>query len=158
MTPLSPRELGLLRDARRAVLATTARDGSARLVPITFVIANAAADGADADGDLVFYSSLDEKPKSVADPRDLARVRDIEERPRVAVLVDVWSEDWAELGWIRLAGSARLIEPDGRADGEHGRAIGLLRQKYSQYAAHELESRPVIRVQIDLVRTWFASP
>jgi len=152
MTPLSTRELDLLGAARRAVLATTARDGSARLVPIAFVIADA-----HGEDDLVLYSALDEKPKSVADPRDLARVRDIEERPGVVVLVDVWSEDWAALGWIRLLGKARLVGPDEEPT-EHSRAVSLLRAKYVQYANHRLERRPMIRVQIERATSWFASP
>ena len=104
MTPLTARELELLSGARRAVMATIAPDGAPRLVPITFVFS---------DG--VIYTALDEKPKSVADPRDLARVHDIEARPRVSVLVDSWSEDWSELGWLRLSGTARLIGPDGES-------------------------------------------
>ena len=108
MTPLSARELELLKEARRAVLATLAPDGTPRLVPITYVFA---------DG--LIYTPLDEKPKTVADPRDLARVHDIEQRPRVSVLVDAWDEDWSQLGWLRLHGNARLIGPDGESVPEH---------------------------------------
>jgi len=146
VTPLSERELQLLREARRAVLATTAADGSARLVPITFVLEH-----------VVLYTALDEKPKSVADPRDLARVHDIEARPRVSLLVDRWSEDWSELGWLRLSGTAALIGPDGDAALEHAHAISLLRAKYRQYEAHRLETRPVVRIAVDGARSWFAS-
>ena len=121
-------------------------------MPIAFVIADA-----HGEDDLVLYSALDEKPKSVADPRDLARVRDIEERPGVVVLVDVWSEDWAALGWIRLLGKARLVGPDEEPT-EHSRAVSLLRAKYVQYANNRLERRPMIRVQIERATSWFASP
>ena len=65
----------------------------------------------------VLYSALDEKPKSVADPRELGRVRDILARPSVSVLVDRWSEDWSELAWLRLDGNALLIEPTGPGRG-----------------------------------------
>lgn len=145
MTPLTERELDLLRAARRAVLATIADDGSPRLVPITFAFEHE-----------VIYSALDEKPKSVADPRDLARVHDIEARPRVSVLVDTWSEDWSALGWLRVAGSARLIGPDGESAPEHAKAVRHLRAKYAQYATHGLETRPVIRIQIERATSWFA--
>lgn len=146
MTGLSAREINLLRSARRAVLATIADDAAPRLVPITFAF-----------DDGVIYSALDEKPKSVADPRNLARVHDIEQRPRVSVLVDEWSEEWSALGWVRVLGSARLIGPDDESAPEHSRAISLLRAKYEQYAAHALETRPVIRIEIDRSRSWFAS-
>ena len=43
----------------------------------------------------------------MADPRDLARVHDIEQRPRVAVLVDRWDEDWS---------APRLGSPGGHGD------------------------------------------
>jgi PPOX class probable F420-dependent enzyme len=92
--------MDVLSSARRAVLATIREDGSPRLVPITFAVAH--------DGDaMVLYSPLDEKPQKVGDVRQLARVRDILARPRVAVLVDRWREDWAELAWMRLDGTGQ---------------------------------------------------
>ena len=146
MQPLSARELELLTTARRAVLASSRPNGKARLVPITFVV-----------DDGVLYTALDEKPKSVSDPRDLARVQDIERDPRVSVLVDVWSEDWTELGWLRLEGRARLIEPDGESAAEHDHAVALLRSKYPQYADQALETRPLIGIELGAARSWFAT-
>ena len=147
----------MLRDARRAVLATIALDGAPRLVPITFAVdvSHAAS---------IVYTPLDEKPKTVADPRDLARVQDILARPRVALLVDDWSEDWSHLGWLRLSGSARLLDrdddsaSDDHSTTEHGRAVALLRSKYEQYATHALELRPIIRIELVRSTSWFASP
>lgn len=102
----------------------------------------------------VLYSALDEKPKSVADPRELGRVRDILTRPSVSVLVDRWSEDWSELAWLRLDGNALLIEPTGQTADEHVRAIGLLRDRYPQYATQHLEERPVLRIAIERAVDW----
>jgi len=146
VTPLSGRELELLREARRAVLATLAPDGTPRLVPIAFVFAEGG-----------IYSPLDDKPKKVTDPRDLARVHDIERRPRVSVLVDAWDEDWTRLAWLRLQGTARLINPDGESVPEHANAITLLRSKYLQYASHGLESRPIIRIEVSRTTSLFAT-
>ena len=118
--------MDVLSSARRAVLATIREDGSPRLVPITYAVAH--------DGDaMVLYSALDEKPKTVGNVRDLERVRDILARPRVAVVVDHWSEDWTELAWVRLDGTASLLDPADRAAdpasaAEHKHAIGLLRR------------------------------
>jgi hypothetical protein len=108
---LTPAERELLVATRRATLATIAPDGAPRLVPVCFVVI----------GDVV-WSPLDEKPKAVDDVRSLARVRDIRERPTVALLVDRWSET-----------------------------------KYPQYADHDLESRPMIRIEIAGVRSWSAA-
>jgi coenzyme F420-0:L-glutamate ligase / coenzyme F420-1:gamma-L-glutamate ligase len=123
--------------------------GSPRLVPIAFAIEG---DGA------VIYSALDEKPKSVADVRALARVRDILARPQVSLLVDRWSEEWNSLGWVRLDGDARLLEPtDPDAAAEHAHAVSLLRARYPQYANQRLETLPVIRIVISNVAEWSAA-
>ncbi len=110
----------------------------------------------DAPGGLLIYSALDEKPKSVADPRALARVRDIGTRPHVAVLVDHWEEDWSHLAWVRLEGTAKLLDPTDSSAAEHSMAVGLLRARYPQYATHALEERPMIRIAVERVSGWSA--
>jgi PPOX class probable F420-dependent enzyme len=142
---LSAAERAFLGGARRAVLATIAGDGGPRLVPVCFVL--------DPDRPVI-YTPLDEKPKTVDDPRGLARVRDILADPRVTILVDRWDEDWANLAWLRLAGTATLLEGGGGQDGEHSTAVGALRARYAQYRAHRLETRPLIRVAVDHVASW----
>ncbi len=129
------------------MLATIAPDGRPRLVPMAFAV----ADGGD--GPLILYSALDEKPKSVSDTRALARVRDILARPRASVLVDDWSEDWTRLAWLRLDGLATLLDPEDDA-AEHATAVRLLRERYPQYATHQLETRPVMRIEVDRVVGW----
>ena len=130
--------------ARRAVLATIAPDGRPRTVPVCFAL----------DPRLpILYTPIDEKPKATVDARGLARVRDLERDPRVAVLVDRWDEDWSGLGWVRLVGRAGLLEA---GEGEHTAAVLGLRRRYAQYASHDLESRPVIRVSIARVTGWGA--
>jgi PPOX class probable F420-dependent enzyme len=128
---------------------TLAADGRPRPVPIAYAFE-------DAPQGLVVYSALDEKRKAVADPRDLARVRDMGMRPRVAVLVDHWAEDWAHLAWVRLEGKAFLLEPTDDPTSEHAHAVRLLRARYPQYATHALETRPVIRIAVERVSGWSA--
>jgi PPOX class probable F420-dependent enzyme len=141
---LRPAEAALLHEARRGVLATLAADGHARLVPIAYAF--------DIEQEVI-YSALDEKPKSFDDPRRLARVRDILARPSVTVLVDRWSEDWAQLAWVRLEGEAALIESEVEPE-EHARAVSLLRERYPQYARQKLEDRPVVRVRVERSSSW----
>ncbi len=144
---LVPIELEFLRAARTAVLATMDDRGLPRLVPICFVATSSPA--------LLIHSPLDEKPKHVADPHDLARVRDIARRPEVSLLIDRWSEDWRQLGWLRLEGIADVIEPGGDAAGaEHAAAVAALREKYPQYETQRLEDRPMIRIRIQRGRSW----
>ena len=150
MPALTPAQARLIDDARVAVLATQGPDGEPRLVPITF------AATAESTG-LIIYTPLDEKPKSVTDPRRLARVRDILARPHVSVLVNNWSEDWRQLSWLRLAGRATLVEPGIDESAEHGRAVALLRARYEQYEQQRLDRRPVIRIEVHRVTGWSAT-
>lgn len=136
---LTPADRQFLGAARTATLATIAPDGRPRLVPICCVVI-----------DDVVWSPLDEKPKQGSDPRALARVRDIERDPRVALLVDRWSEDWSKLAWLRIAGRAEL------ADSEPS-VVAALRAKYPQYDDHDLASRPMIAIEIEAVSGWSAS-
>ena len=141
--------------ARSATLATIATDGRPRLVPICFVVGSD-----DASGRPRLYSPLDEKPKRTADPRALARVRDLLVRPDMSLLVDRWSEDWSRLGWLRLEGRGDVLEPQGDLGseandrGEHTTAVAALRNKYPQYATHALETRPIISLTIDRAVGW----
>ena len=138
--------------ARTATLATIAPSGRPRLVPICFVV------GPDApDGRPRLYSPLDDKPKAVADPRRLARVRDLLLRPDATLLVDRWSEDWDHLGWLRLETTAALLEPGaGSLGAEHVDAVDALRTKYPQYEGHRLDARPILRFSVDRAVAWGA--
>jgi PPOX class probable F420-dependent enzyme len=145
---LTPLEREFLSGARRAILATIDGAGRPRLVPICFVVGDPLAAPR-------IYTPLDEKPKRSANPHELERVRDIVKRPDVSILVDRWSEDWAQLGWLRLQGEASLIEPgDSPAIAEHTAAVTALRAKYPQYATHRLEGRPIVRIVIERSRSW----
>jgi PPOX class probable F420-dependent enzyme len=149
---LSPAALRFLAEARRVTLATIDDDGRPRLVPICIVVSEDRATEAP-----VVHTPLDEKPKQVDDPWRLARVHDITLRPAVSILVDRWSEDWTELAWLRVHGHAVLLEPGDRlALDEREAAIEALRDKYAQYAGHDLESRPLIRVVLTSA-TWWAA-
>ncbi len=132
--------LGFLDAARRAVLATIGPGGRPRPLPVCFAVA----------GDAI-WTPLDLKPKRGLDPRSLARVRDVLARPQVALLVDRWSEDWADLAWLRVEGTADLIEPGGAG---HIAAVAALRQRYPQYATQPLEGRPLIRIQPTRALAW----
>ncbi len=146
---LDSRQRALLDGARTATLATLRRDGTPRLVPVCFVASEVPADGA-----LLVHTPIDDKPKATDDPRSLARVRDILRRPDVGLLVHRWDEDWAELAWLRLGGVARLVEPTEREP--HAPAIARLREKYPQYADHDLEHRPLIEIRVEEATCWFA--
>jgi len=141
--PLTAAEAALATEARRATLATIDPRGRPRLVPVCFVL----EPGAER-----LWIPLDDKPKRVADPRSLARVRDIAARPEVALLVDRWSEDWDTLAWLRLQGRAALVEPPDVPAG----IVANLRARYPQYETHALEQRPMLVIHIQSSTSWQA--
>jgi PPOX class probable F420-dependent enzyme len=143
---LSSVERAFLEAARRAVLVTIALDGRPRPVPICFVI--------DRERPIV-WTPIDDKPKRDDDPLALARVRDIVADRRVAVLVDRWDEDWTRLAWLRCEGRATLVQPD---DADHPRVVADLRAKYPQYHEHRLETRPLIRIDLERSTSWGLPP
>jgi PPOX class probable F420-dependent enzyme len=150
LAQLSAADLRLLGEARYAVLATLRADGTPRLVPCTYAFSPPRPESR-----LVLYTPLDAKRKSVAEPRLLARVRDIAARPRVGVLAHRWDEDWRGLAWLRMDGEAALLEPPSE---EHRDAVELLRARYAPYAVQDLEARPMIRIEVDAIASWRATP
>ncbi|MDF1720244.1 MAG: TIGR03668 family PPOX class F420-dependent oxidoreductase [Minwuia sp.] len=126
--------------SRRPVgrLGTASGDGFPHVVPVCFALA----------GDTVFIP-IDEKKKT-GDPRLLKRLRNIMENEKVCLLVDRYSEDWAELGWVMLRGKARVE----MVAAEVHTAVQLLRVRYHQYADMDLESRPIIVIDVDLCTHW----
>jgi PPOX class probable F420-dependent enzyme len=147
---LTAAERAFLEDARRAVLATTAADGHARLVPICYAVEPVERDERSLQP-FAIWSPLDEKPKRTDDPLALARVRDVLARPKVTLLVDRWSEDWTQLAWVRIRGSASVAEP---GHPSHRRMVDVLRSRYPQYADHALDRRPMLRIVVDAVSSW----
>ena len=128
-----------LADSNVAVLATVAEDGRPHAVPICYAL-----DGA------VIYFAVDHKPKR---SRDLKRLRNIAANPNVCILVEHYEHDWNRLWWIRVDGSARILE-DGD---ESARAIALLVDRYMQYRGNE-PSGPVVAVGIERLSGWSAAP
>ncbi len=151
-----------LSEIRRAVLVTAGSSGRLRPVLVCFAVAPSPLDA--------LWTPIDEKPKQSSDPRRLARVRDIMQRPAIALLVERWDEDWSRLAWLRLEGEARLLEPGEAAAaaareggghdrtcherGEHATAVTALRERYPQYATHDLERRPIIRIEVTRAVAW----
>jgi coenzyme F420-0:L-glutamate ligase / coenzyme F420-1:gamma-L-glutamate ligase len=137
---LTPAVLAFLDGQRVAHLATASEHGHPHVVPVCFAVL----------GQTV-YSAIDEKPKR-GEPYSLRRVRNILSNPQASLVADVYDEqDWSRLGFVLLAGRARLIEPGGD---EHARAVARLRERYLQYQAMALDQRPVVALDVDRVTTW----
>src|SRR6187402_2526555 len=85
-------EMTFIQQQRAARLATADENGSPTLVPVCY-----ACDGT------YFFTPLDEKPKHVPVTR-LRRVRNIEARHEAALLIDRYSDDWTQLGYVQIHG------------------------------------------------------
>jgi PPOX class probable F420-dependent enzyme len=136
---LSARSRRLLTEARVARLASADQYARPHVVPIVF---------AWSEGHL--YTPIDRKPKSVRDWRELRRVRNIETNGRVSVVIDEYSEEWADLVWVRVEGTADILTEGADRD----RAARLLEAKYQQYRKLPLNDAPIIRIAIENVSEW----
>jgi PPOX class probable F420-dependent enzyme len=122
-----------------ARLATLRRDGSPRLVPVTFALVD----------ELLCFAVDEVKPKR---DRRLARLADIARDSRVALLVDHYDADWSRLWWVRVDGHAAA-----HAEGPlRERALDVLAAKYPPYrTARPLG--PVVAITPERWTGWSAA-
>ncbi len=125
-------------EARVARLATLQPDGRPHVVPITFAV----------DDDTVYFA-VDAKPKRT---HDLQRLKNIRAHPAVSVLIDHYEDDWDELWWVRIDGTARIVDDPIEAR----RAMELLASRYAQYAASP-PGGPVVAITVDRMSGWSAA-
>lgn len=132
-------ERDFITHGRVAHMATVGADGRPVVVPIVYAF----------DGRL--YTPIDAKPKRVEAQR-LRRVQNIQANPHVAIVVDRYSENWNELAWALIRGTAVVV-----ANGaDYATGIDLLRQKYPQYATLSLSDSLLIIVTPTTICGWRA--
>ena len=131
-------ELDFLIRARVGRLATADSAAQPHVIPVVF-----ATDGRK------LYMPVDEKPKRVR-PRELKRVRNLLENPKVAFTVDQYDEDWTQLSWLMVRGNGTLVE-NGEAQIT---GVRLLQEKYAQYETMPLQDRPLIVITPLDVTSW----
>ncbi|HMG34133.1 MAG TPA: TIGR03668 family PPOX class F420-dependent oxidoreductase [Blastocatellia bacterium] len=124
---------------RVAHLATADDAGQPLVIPVCYVLSRG-----------ILYSALDEKPKAIA-ARSLRRAKNIQQNPRVSLVIDDYSDDWSQLAYVLISGKAELIFPD---HAEHARAVELLRNKYDQYRSMAIHEAPMIRIVPERVKRW----
>lgn len=116
-------------------MATVGTDSEPHLVPITFAIENR-----------VVYSMVDHKPKSTL---RLRRLDNIRHNPRVSLLVDHYESEWTNLWWVRIDGTATVVDSGGGWE----TARRLLTEKYHPYRLRPPDG-PAVVVEITAVRSW----
>ena len=144
LAEMTPQARALLEGGRVGRLATIDARGAPHVVPVCFALLT------PPEGAGRIYSVVDEKPKRSV---RLQRVRNIEAQPKVALVVDRYAEDWSELAWVMVRGSAQVLD----GGEEYGSALAALRAKYEQYRSMHLEGRPLIRLVPQRVNGWSAS-
>ena len=132
----------LLERCRVARLATASRASRPHVIPFCYAI----------DGDSIVFV-VDEKPKAAG--RTLTRLRNIAENPQVAIVADVWDEDWSRLEYVLVHGEA-AIDDDAAA---FAMAVAALRARYPQYREMRLEPgrNPLVRIRPTRIHHWRAS-
>ena len=129
----------LLDASRVARMGFVDDDGAPRVLPVTFTVA----------GETIF-SAVDQKRKRVAGER-LARVQWLRSRPRAALTVDHYDEDWSRLAWVQALGSVRILRADDSPEG-----LDALRDRYRQYA-DESPAGPLLALTPERLLWWQAS-
>lgn len=125
-------------------LATAGADGAPHVIPVCYAVDDAGV-----------YVVADEKPKR-RPARELARLRNLRENPRAALVVDDYDEDWTRLAYVLVRGPVRLLE-DAAA---HAAALRLLRARYPQYLRMALDdpaAHPILQLNPQRIHLWRAA-
>ena len=138
-TTLTESERAFVLARRVAHLATAGANGRPHVVPVCFAY----------DGQR-YYIPLDQKPKTVS-PLSLRRARNIASNPGASLLFDHYDDDWSRLGFVLVHGSAALEAGGGSF---HEIALPLLRERYPQYRAMDLERSPLIVIEPQHISAW----
>ncbi len=126
---------------RVARLATADAGAAPHVVPICYALA----------GDC-FYFVVDEKPKRSR--LGLKRLRNLAANPKVALLIDNYSDDWTRLAYLLVQGEgAVVIDAD-----EYASTLAALRARYPQYRSMPLAiaTHPMVRIRPLHLHLWRA--
>ncbi|MDQ3854169.1 MAG: TIGR03668 family PPOX class F420-dependent oxidoreductase [Thermoproteota archaeon] len=130
--------------ARVARLATIDSEFKPHLVPVVFVF----------DGNH-FFIPIDEKRKT-AKPAKLKRIRNIQDNPNVALLIDEYSEDWTKLAFVMIQGKASIASIT-QGNIQLREAYKKLVMKYLQYEKVGIGEMCII-IAPEKVASWSNSP
>lgn len=113
-------------------------DGHPRVLPVTYAVL-----------ERTLVTAIDHKRKRVPAER-LARVRWLKARPRVALTVDRYDDDWSQLEWVQALGPITILEA-----GDAPEAIAALAERYDAYRDHP-PAGPVLSLLPERVLWWRA--
>ena len=121
-----------------AHLATADAAGDPHVVPICYAV--------DADA---FYFVVDEKRKST---KRLKRIRNLEQNPRAAIVIDDYDDAWERLAYLLVRGAAALVDDPA----EYDRVVDILRRRYPPYRSMALDRsvNPMVRIEVEHAHLW----
>lgn len=139
---LSEAQRAFAEQHRVAHLATADAAGDPHVVPICYAV----------DGD-AFYFVVDEKRKS---SKRLKRIRNLEQNPRAAIVVDDYDDAWQRLAYLLVRGAAALVGDPA----EYGRVVDILRRRYPPYRDMDLHRsvHPMVRIEVERAHFWRLRP
>ena len=114
-------------------VATASPDGEPHVVPVCHVLA----------GDKIYFGS----------GKEAGKVANLQKNPRIAITIDLYSDDWSQLKGILVHGTAALVERGPRFK----QARDRLYEKYPQYreeAALATSDSVIVEVTPTKVFTW----
>jgi PPOX class probable F420-dependent enzyme len=79
-----------------------------------------------------FFIPIDQKRKTVK-PQRLKRIKNIQDNPNVALLIDEYSEEWTRLAFVMIQGKASIITSRTQGNIHIREAYKKLMTKYRQY-------------------------
>ena len=79
-----------------------------------------------------FFIPVDKKRKTTK-PEKLRRIKNIQDNPNVALLIDEYSEDWTKLAFVMMQGKASILRTKIQGDIQLEQAYNKLTKKYPQY-------------------------
>jgi PPOX class probable F420-dependent enzyme len=131
--------LTLLERSRVGRLGLTDDHGAPRVLPVTYALAGG-----------MLVTAVDDKPKRR--PGDqLARVRWLRARPRAALTVDHYDEDWAALAWVQALGPVTVSEASSAPE-----ALAALSERYAPYR-ERAPAGPVLILEPERLLWWRAT-
>lgn len=136
--------LELIKSSRIGHLATVASNLQPYLTPVVFI----------AQENCIFIP-LDDKPKTI-DVKELRRVKNIKENPKVSFLVDHYNENWTNLWFVMMIGHAKLVQLNGKTErkmNEMTKIPDMFLKKYSQYTKIGI-GKTYIKLMIEKTIYW----
>ncbi len=129
----------LLNSSRVGRLGVIDDGGDPRVLPVTYALSGSR-----------LVTVVDAKPKRVAGEK-LARVRWLRARPRAALTVDRYDEDWSQLAWVQALGEVQILEVASAPE-----ALASLGERYAVYR-EQPPAGPVLSLEPERLLWWRAA-